>query len=373
MQRLQESDFNMETIGFIGLGLIGGSLAKAIKKNHLAQTIVAYDLDTASLQTAKVEGIVDICAQDIDLLFKHCEIIFLCCPVQVNMDAYRSLTEVVEPTCIITDVASTKQEIIDFVSKCGAPLPFIGGHPMTGSENFGYAASRAHLFENAYYVLTPSFGTSSHQIELLCDFIKGIKALPIVIPPEDHDHVTATISHVPHVIAASLVHLVKALDSTDGHMHTLAAGGFKDITRIASSSPVMWQQICLTNQQNIVEILQMFQKDLKETIHHIENGDGQALYDFFEAAREYRDTFQEKKPGALMQTYAITVDVVDEPGIIAQIATLLSNYNISIKNIGILNNREHTNGVLEIVFYDEESTFQSMKVLTDMQYIVYKR
>ncbi len=363
----------MEQIGFIGLGLIGGSLAKAIKTNQLAKTIVAYDIDEMALILAREEGIVDVCALAIDEQFKTCEVIFLCCPVQVNIEAYTKLIPILSKDCIITDVASTKQNVVDAVIALGMPLPFIGGHPMTGSEKTGYAASKTHLFENAYYILTPLTGTHKSHIDKLYALVKGIKALPIVMEPQDHDQVAAAISHVPHVIAASLVNMVNALDSKPHYMHTLAAGGFKDLTRIASSSPVMWQQICLTNRENIVEMLQYFKGDLEKIITDIEKGDPHALFDFFESARDYRDSFQEKKPGGLLQTYAITVDVVDEPGIIAHIATLLSNHNISIKNIGIINNREHTNGVLEIVFYEEESIHQSIEILTARHYIVYNR
>lgn len=363
----------MDSVGFIGLGLIGGSLAKVLKKYRLVDTIVAYDIDEHALLSAKEEGIVDVCTQAIDAHFQACELIFLCCPVQINIHAYQQLVGIVGKNCVITDVASTKQNIIEAVVALGASIPFIGGHPMAGSEKIGYSASKAHLFENAYYILTPIPGTDQKHIEMLYQLIKAIKALPIVIEPEAHDHVTAAISHVPHVIAASLVNMVKTLDSQEGYMHTLSAGGFKDITRIASSSPVMWQHVCLTNKEHIVKILQYFKGDLEKTIHDIENGNQQALFDFFESARDYRDSFQEKKPGGLLQTYAITVDVVDEPGIIAQIATLLSNHNISIKNIGIINNREHTSGVLEIVFYEEESIHHSIEILTAMNYIVYNR
>lgn len=363
----------MEQVGFIGLGLIGGSLAKALKKNGLARNIVAYDIDEASLLLAQEEGVVDICAPEIDESFKACDLIFLCCPVHVNIEAYKKLIGIVGKNCVIADVASTKQGVVEAILALDVPIPFIGGHPMAGSEKFGYSASKAHLFENAYYILTPLEGTDPTLIDMLYELVKGIKALPIVIAPKEHDHITAAISHVPHVIAASLVNMVKAMDSQEGYMHTLSAGGFKDITRIASSSPVMWQQICLTNKENIIQILKYFKGDLEKVIDAIEEGNQTTLFDFFESAREYRDSFQEKKPGGLLQTYAITVDVVDEPGIIAQIATLLSNHNISIKNIGIINNREHTSGVLEIVFYEEESIHLSTRILTAMNYIVYNR
>ncbi|PKM94259.1 MAG: prephenate dehydrogenase/arogenate dehydrogenase family protein [Firmicutes bacterium HGW-Firmicutes-1] len=363
----------IDQVGFIGLGLIGGSIAKAIKKNNLAKQIIAFDIDKLSLTLANQDNIVDVCAEGIDEHFKECSIIFLCCPVNVNIEAYNKLVQIVHPDCIITDVGSTKENIIEEINKHKSPCTFIGGHPMAGSDKYGYAAATAHLFENAYYILTPIDDTDKLKTRILYDLIKGIKALPVVISPDQHDLVTATISHVPHVIAALLVNMVKTLDSDEGYLHTLAAGGFKDITRIASSSPVMWQQICLTNKDNIVKILKHFKEDIDTIMKSIQSGNQHDIYDFFEGAREYRESFQEKTSGALLQSYSVTVDVVDEPGIIAQIATLLSNHEISIKNIGIINNREHTSGVLEIVFYDETCLEKSIEVLNDMNYVVYKR
>lgn len=362
----------MEQIGFIGLGLIGGSLAKCIKKYQLAKKIIAFDIDEENLMLAYSDGTIDDFTAQIEK-FKDCDLIFLCCPIHININYYKKLINIVKPECIITDVASTKKAMIDAVKKLNMPIPFIGGHPMAGSEKSGYLASKPHLFENVYYILTPMIGINESQMKQIYDLIKASKALPLIIEPEEHDRITATISHVPHVIAASLVNMVKEADSSEGYMHTLAAGGFRDITRIASSSPIMWQQICLTNQQNIVKTLKRFKSNLEHVIDIIDKGNDNAIYSFFEDARDYRDSFQEKKPGSLLKTYAITVDVVDEPGMIAEIATLLSNNNISIKNIGIINNREYTNGVLEIVFYDEESINRSIQLLSDKKYIVYNR
>lgn len=363
----------VDQVGFIGLGLIGGSIAKAIKKNNLSKKIIAYDIDSSSLDLAYREQIVDVCVEDIDERFKECSIIFLCCPVQVNIDIFNQLIKIVNNDCIITDVGSTKEAIMAAVNASNSSIPFIGGHPMAGSEKYGYGASTARLFENAYYILTPANNTQDLHLNTLYSLLKSINALPIVVTPDQHDFITATISHVPHIIAASLVNMVKNLDSNEGYLHTLAAGGFKDITRIASSSPAMWQQICLSNKTNIIKILSYFRTDLDIIINMIQEGDQHVIYDFLEGARTYRDSFQEKKAGALLPSYAVTVDVEDKPGIIAQIAFLLSEHEISIKNIGIINNREHTSGVLEIVFYDESCLEKSIDILTKMQYVVYKR
>ena len=161
-------------------------------------------------------------------------------------------------------------------------------------------------------------------------------ATPLIIPYEQHDFITAAVSHVPHVISGCLVNLVHDSDSEDGLMKMIAAGGFKDITRISSSSPVMLQQICLTNHKNISTLLDKYISYLNDMKKVIDDTNGDGLMDFFSSAREYRDSFNDLRRGPIQKTYVIRVDIADEPGNIASVATLLSVNGINIKNIGIV-------------------------------------
>lgn len=358
-------------IGIIGLGLMGGSLAKAIREKCAPSLITAYDIHETSLNQALGEGVIDAISDDDYKAFGSCDLIFLCAPVQKNMVSLKKLIAVTPSTCVITDIGSTKKEIIDLAKTLDCHH-FIGGHPMTGSEKSGIIASNSHLYENAYYILTPTPQTPDGMTKLLSSIITEIGALPIIVEPEDHDYITATISHVPHLIASSMVNMVKKLDNTKGQMHTLAAGGFKDITRIASSSPDMWQQICLTNKHKIMDIIDCFQNELKSIKEHIQQNHSEEIWHFFADSRDYRNSFSDHATGSIIKTYKVTVDVVDEPGIIAKIATVLSHNGINIKNIGINNNREHEEGVLEILFYDAHSRDMSIQILTGMAYKIYQ-
>lgn len=362
----------IKKIGFIGLGLIGGSLAKAIKNSNPSPYIVAYDINSDSLRMAKESHTIDDYTLKLDDNFSDCDIIFLCAPVKYNIEALKQLLPILNSNCIVTDVGSTKLDIMSEVKRLEFNN-FIGGHPMTGSEKTNYESSSSHLFENAYYILTPMESTQSDMLHTLQQIILSIGALPVIVDSKEHDYITATISHVPHIIASALVNVVKELDNEDGYMHTLAAGGFKDITRIASSSPTMWQQICLTNKDQILDVIISFQDALDKIKNHISSKNNEEIYNFFLTARDYRDSFSNKKLGPIVKYYEIVVDVVDKPGIIAEIATLLSNNSISIKNIGIINNRESEQGVLEIIFYDALSQQKSIELLTKMNYKVYKR
>jgi len=249
---------------------------------------------------------------------------------------------------------------------------FIGGHPMAGSEKSGFASSRAHLIENAYYVLTPSAKVSQEKIDAYRELVTTLKAIPVILDYREHDRITGTISHLPHLIAATLVNYVKDHDTEDELMKALAAGGFKDITRIASSSPVMWQQICLKNGTNITQILDGYIQALRKVRDAVEAGSENRLYSLFETSRDYRNSMPGASAGPIKKQYALYCDIIDEAGGIATIATILASNNINIKNIGIIHNREFEEGALRIEFYDEASSVKAVGLLQKYHYIVYE-
>jgi prephenate dehydrogenase len=197
-----------------------------------------------------------------------------------------------------------------------------------------------------------------------------IGAIPLVVPFAQHDYITAAISHVPHVISASLVNLVHDNDSEDELMKTIAAGGFKDITRISSSSPVMWQQICMTNSGNVSELLSKYIDSLCDIKKAIDDHDKDRLFEFFSSARSYRESFIETSSGPIQKTYVMHVEIDDQPGRLASVAVLLSQNNINIKNIGIVHNREYERGTLRIELHDKAGLDQAIATLSSNDYIV---
>lgn len=361
------------TCGFIGLGLIGGSIAKALKENIPNTNIIAYDVNTDTLNAALEEGVADIVTVSIDESFRRCDYIFLCAPVQKNDDNLRAVKERMGADCLLTDVGSVKTDIHNAIKEAGLEDQFIGGHPMAGSERVGYTNSKSMLLQNAYYILTPTQSVSSQKLAAYRKLVEKIGALPLILSFEQHDYVTAAISHLPHVVAASLVNLVRDSDSADGIMKMIAAGGFKDITRIASSSAAMWQQICLTNTENIAALLDSYISSLQNILANIKEQNDDALYNLFNGARIYRDSFINASSGPIKSSYSITIDITDEPGALAAIATILALHQISIKNIGIVHNREYEGGVLRIEFYEEASIQQAKTVLNSKGYTIYER
>lgn len=382
-----ESDFNKVsdtvkkreacTIGFIGFGLIGGSIARAIKKIDKDITLLAYDYHkdapSADLTAAISDEVLDNIVFSLTEGFQGCDIIFLCAPVLSNISYLSQLKFLINPDCILTDVGSVKGNIHKAVQEFGLEQQFIGGHPMTGSEKTGYHNSHALLLENSYYILTPTNQTSQDKVETLYQLIEGMGAIPILLDANEHDRITAAISHVPHIIAAQLVNLIKDSDDGAERMKSLAAGGFKDITRIASSSPIMWQNICLTNTIMIRSMLDSYIVKLKDASEALGRQDGDYLFQMFDTAGEYRNSIPNKSTGLFKKVFEIYLDIADEAGAIATIATMLASNQISIKNIGIIHNREFEEGVLRIEFYDEKAEQDAIATLKKHHYKIYER
>ncbi len=280
-------------IGFIGLGLIGGSIAKAIRQYYPDYELLAYDKNKETLALAVQEGTIHTACTTIDDHFQNCAYIFLCAPIAYNTAYLNQLKPYITEDCILTDVGSVKTSIHEEVIALQMEESFIGGHPMAGSEKSGFVNSKAHLIENAYYILTPSAKVSQEKINAYQTFVKSLKALPILLDYQKHDEITGTISHLPHIMASSLVNFVRETDTSDELMKQLAAGGFKDITRIASSSPIMWQQICLKIRKNISKILGAYIETLNHAKQAIDNSEESVLYSLFETSRDYRNSMPE--------------------------------------------------------------------------------
>lgn len=363
------------TCTIIGLGLIGGSIAKAIRKYHPDTDIRGYNRSPENIRLALEDNVIDYAMQDVTDHIDESDYIFLCSPVGINIANIKKMLPYLPKDCILTDVGSVKGDIHQEIEHLGLTDRFIGGHPMAGSEKTGYVHSSDRLLENAYYILTPGNLLPEQRYEEFFQFIESLHALPIRSDDKKHDYATAAISHVPHLIAAALVKLVEENDSPDQFMKLIAAGGFKDITRIASSSPTMWEHICRSNQEQILILLQKYIDQLDGISKDIREKDFQKIYDLFETAGAYRNSLNDKASGPIQKTFQLYLDVPDEAGAIARVATLLAAHNISIKNIGITHNREHSEGVLYIVFYDELSLQAAIPVLQSDQnhYTIYER
>ncbi len=286
-------DKKILNFGFAGFGLIGGSIARSLRNLYPSSYITAYNYyitkQHPKLEIAKKEGVLSKISTSLKD-FSKCDVIFLCAPVMTNVSYLKQLAPYVQKNCIITDVGSVKGNIYKAACELGITRNFIGGHPMTGSEKTGYNNSDASFLEGAYYILTPTDDTPEEFTNWMTDFVKASGAYCTIMDYTTHDIITSAISHCPHVISAALVNLVALHDkNTDGMYSRLAAGGFKDTTRISSSSPEMWQNICLTNSECITDFLDEYIKSLENIKNAIAANDGTTLMEFFENAKLYRD------------------------------------------------------------------------------------
>jgi prephenate dehydrogenase len=349
----------------IGLGLIGGSLALSIKKEHKDAVILGYDINEEQSRLAKMLGVIDEISARIETGAVNADVIIIATPVQTTETILQQLSELpLKQEVIITDTGSTKKNVVRKASplkKSG--VAFIGGHPMAGSHKSGVSAAKAILFENAFYLLTPEAHIESEKVELLKKWLNGTKAKFITLSPENHDYLTAIVSHFPHIIAASIVRQTKKLSEHDHLIPRLAAGGFRDITRIASSSPEMWKDILLENSEILIDLLNQWQGEMAWVQGLLETADSEAIYEYFRAAKEYRDGLPSGEKGAIPAFYDLFVDVPDYPGVISEITGYLAQEQISITNIRIIETREDIMGVLVISFQTEEDRIRAERCI----------
>lgn len=343
-------------IGICGLGLIGGSLAKAFKRKCGINSICALDNDNNAISLAISDEIIECGSNNDYSIFSSCDVVFVCMPINYTAQAVIKISEV--SNAIISDAASTKQRIMDSLPN---NIRFIGGHPMAGSERSGYAASSESLFENAVYILCVK-NNSKQDIELIESLIKAIGAIPLIIPTEEHDIAVGLISHLPHIIASSLVNYVGEKDS-DGKLGILAAGGFKDLTRIASSDAKLWEQILLSSGEQIINIVKQYKDGLEEIINILESSKGEELTQYLNRAKKYRDRIGSGRSGLLTSQTELLIEVSDRPGIIGEVTTLLGNNSINIKNLYIENNREYEGGCLRITLEQSSDSAKAINVL----------
>jgi len=359
-------------IGFVGLGLIGGSIAKSIRRVFPNTEIIAYDVDTEAIQLAIDDGTLSSSVSSITEM-NNCDYIFLCAPVHYNISYLPTLKNIMKDSCILTDVGSVKSDIYDAIHANHLEQYFIGGHPMVGSERSGYDAASDRLIENAYYFITPSSSVEEYKIEEYRTFLEDLGAIPITYSPSEHDEITAYISHIPHIIASALVNLVAGKEDEKGMLKQLAAGGFKDITRIASSNPTVWEHILLSNPKHIAQGLRHFNTSIEEMIQYIESDNDNEIYTFFNDAKNYRNSIPDHATGVIRMNYDVYVDIPDEPGAVAKVITHLADQNINLKNMGITHNREDNEGVLRLCFYSNADAVSAYELLTSKKYRVYAR
>ncbi|WP_270179046.1 prephenate dehydrogenase [Alkalihalobacillus sp. CinArs1] len=353
-------------VAIIGLGLIGGSIALAIKQAHKNVMIKGFDVNENQLQLAKALRVVDETASSLEGAVESADVIIISTPVvqtEMILDQLSKLQ--LNQNVIVTDVGSTKQSIVEHAKQTlPSNVTFIGGHPMAGSHKTGVSAAKSHLFENAFYILTPEVGLDTDKLRELKELLKGANATFVELDAQEHDYLVGLISHFPHILAASLVNYVSSSNNDERiNVARFAAGGFRDITRIASASPVMWRDILLRNKRVLLQMIDDLKEELGRIHSHIEHEDGDEIYRYFSDAKDFRDGLPVRSRGAIPAFYDLFLDVEDEPGVIAAVTQNLAKEAISITNIRIIETREDIMGVLRVSFRSEGDRDRAKQVL----------
>jgi prephenate dehydrogenase len=279
-------------ITIVGVGLLGGSLGLAIKKQRLAGDVTGFVRRATSIAECKKAKAVDSCTRDLQAAVTGADLIVLCTPLAQMLPLFKEMLPAVKRGAIITDVGSVKATVVkdleSLVAKAGAH--FIGSHPMAGAEKTGVAAARADLFVNAVCVVTPTKRSNPAALKKTELFWSAVGARVLRLAPELHDELVSRSSHLPHVAAATLANLV--LDPAHPKSQPLlCANGFRDTTRIASGSPEMWRDIAMANRKNLSKALEKFIRDLKKVQNILNQGDEKAAEKFFQTGKQRRDAW----------------------------------------------------------------------------------
>lgn len=279
----------------IGVGLIGGSLARALKAAGACAEVVGYGRNPEALQRALALGVIDRAETDIAAAAKGADVIVLGVPVGAMDAVLGELKPHLEPQTILTDVGSTKGSVVEAAKRVFGTLPqrFVPGHPIAGTEQSGVEASFAELYRQRRVILTPDADTDPDALETIRRMWQQTGAEVIEMSVAHHDEVLAATSHLPHLLAFTLVDTLARLEEHDD-IFRFAAGGFRDFTRIASSNPQMWHDICLNNRDALLKMVQRFSTKLGTLARAIEEGDSGAILATFQRAKSARDAYCEK-------------------------------------------------------------------------------
>lgn len=344
-------------ITVIGLGLIGGSLALALKESNDNVIVTGFDVVSDAMGIAKYRNIIDKIASNYLEAVDDADLIIIATPVSKIIEVINGIKNYLKKGAIITDVGSAKEKIVREVNKIlPEDIVFIGGHPMAGSENEGILSARADLFKNAFYVLTPTQNTKSDSLVLLHSLLTKIGAKVISISPEEHDEIVSLISHLPHILSTNLVDLVDDEQNKLKNLFKLCAGGFRDMTRIAVSNPKMWLDITFENKIQIIRAINKYIDYLEKFKKALENEDTEYIKNHYNKAKEARLNLPKYVEKDISNLYELMIAIPDKKGVLSEITLAISSASINIEDISIFHSTEYVGGgILKILVQGENA------------------
>lgn len=360
----------IDRIAILGTGLIGGSLALAWQQHDAACTIVGHDRPSI-LDKAEARGAIDRKAADPVTAVEEADLVVLSAPIGTSLRLLDTIADALPEGALVTDVGSVKQPILDQAAEV---LPetahFLGGHPMAGSEQTGIDHADPLLFENATYALCPPADAADEALQgplsPIVEWVEATGARPLHLDAAQHDQLVARVSHLPQVLAIALVHTVAgpdAADDTSDLALQLAGGGFRDMTRIASSSFDVWRDILVGNERAIHDALGRFRRTLRGLRNRLLEDDLDALEDAFGHARDARDKIPADAKGFLSSLADVYVRAPDEPGVLHDLTGHLADAGLNVKDIELQTVRDGTGGTFRLSFADRADAEQAVNSL----------
>ena len=333
------------TVAIIGTGLIGGSVGLALRARTSATNVIGYDADPAVAARARARGGIDIAVGDLSDV-ATAGVVVVATPVDAVRPTLEQLKDIVDPTCIVTDVSSVKAGIVAAgEDRFGGN--FVGGHPMAGSETHGIEAAAADLLDDSWWILTPTDRTSERAYRVVSELVGSVGARVVAVEPKAHDELLARLSHVPQLVASAVV-AAAATDSAEPSLLQLAGNGFRDVTRIAASDPQLWTGIVAANSQGVLEALSALRAQLEDVEGLIACGSWDELSEWFDHARAARLALF-AKAHVPADVVGLEMIVPDRPGVLAEVTTAAGRRGANIEDLRIIHSTEGGRGRLEVL------------------------
>lgn len=357
---------DFQRIAIIGTGMIGGSLGLAINKNI---EVSGYDRDEGCLRQALSIGAISRAADDLRDAVSDADLIVLATPVASIAASFADAAPYLRAGVIVTDVGSTKNQIvkaIDAITPKG--VQFIGGHPLAGSERQGIDAASATLFAGAFWILTPTENADAGSYGKLVRFLTDLKAQVLSLDPARHDEALALSSHLPQLLSSTL--MAFAAQTSSAGLPLLAAGGFRDMTRIAGSSPVLWIDIVKQNRHAVLEMMKRFESVFHERLVEISRSDWDALERALSEAKQARDHMASKQGLRDSELVELVIQVPDRPGALAEVTTTLGEARINIEDLDIVHSPEPGRGAIHLLLGNIDAAAKAREALENRNFVV---
>lgn len=356
-----------ERVAILGTGLIGGSIGLGLAAAATGAEIVGFDPDPVAADAALKAGAVGRVARDPAGAVEGAGIVVLAGPVDATAGLVDAIGGRVAGDTVVTDVGSAKAAVVAAGEKAFGHS-FVGGHPMAGSERHGVDAASADLFRDAWWILTPTRATSPEAYARVADLVGSLGAKPVAVSPSKHDSLVARLSHVPQLTASALVDLAAGAGDREALLG-LAAGGFRDVTRIAASNPDLWVTILRSNKTSILDALGTLNRKLTAVAGSIDRDDWDEVREWLAGARNNRlELFA--RPDLSGEPAGLSLPVTDRPGVLAEVTTAAGRLGANIEDLRIVHSTEGGHGRLELVVTGEGPADRLAEALANMGYRV---